>query len=660
MKYFPHIDGLRAVAVISVVLFHLDLRNFKGGFVGVDIFFVISGFLITSIIVKEIEETGEFSFKKFYIRRARRLLPSLFTVLTACIVVALLFYSSERLYEFGVELLFSAISAVNIHFWLDSGYFSTRADSKLLLHIWSLCVEEQFYLIWPLTIVVAYKFLRREFFILFCALAFFASLVLNIVLSKVGVGLIENQSSMPFYLMPFRIYEFLVGVFAVWAYRKIVINTFTREGFFWAGAIAIVLSIICYDSSMLFPYYTALLPCIGALLVILSGGSRSGKFLLENKAMIFVGIISYTLYLVHWPVIVFFKNYLLVELGNIEKGTALVVIVLITLFIFYYVEKPLRSSKNKYLVSNSKQLRIDSDRIFLLSILAVSIIILLSGYALISTSGLSGYKDELISRDVINEGKVRRYDLIRKGCSLSNFDSKVCRSKRETQVLILGNSHEPDGYNIFHRMFGRDESVNLIRFGGTNDCDLNSRWDLMIFRKTSKRKTCSERIATLMAPDFINSLDIVVYSSNRPFMPNKLKSWEILRDISRANTSVDILVLGTYFNTRRYCVEIANRFNSLEQCKHPEFVSYVGNKELEKIYNPEIVKASKFIYLDKFSALCTTGDLDSCPVSGNGEPMFYDQHHLSMGFSKFIGERFLKTYKNELKDAGFSVGTVAK
>ena len=142
MHYQPHIDGLRAVAVLSVIFFHLDINVVKGGYVGVDVFFVISGFLISSIIVRELSSTGSFNFFNFYVRRARRLLPALFTTLALSFVFAAVVFSSVQLTEFGSELIYSTFSLANFYHWWNSGYFDTAADSKLLLHMWSLSVEE--------------------------------------------------------------------------------------------------------------------------------------------------------------------------------------------------------------------------------------------------------------------------------------------------------------------------------------------------------------------------------------------------------------------------------------------------------------------------------------------------------------------------------------
>jgi len=659
MIYQPHIDGLRAVAVLSVILFHLDLKEFQGGYVGVDVFFVISGFLITSIISKELQQTGRFRFANFYVRRARRLLPALFAVLSVCSVVALFLYSSQRLYEYGVALIYSVFSAANFLFWLESGYFDTGADSKLLLHMWSLSVEEQFYLFWPLGLCLTYKFLSPKLIFVLGVAGFLLSLLANIILTNVEVDILVNQSEMMFYLMPFRVYEFLIGAFGVWLFNKVSSNHFLQEFLFLLGAGFIFWAMTQFTPSLAFPYYVALLPCVGTLCIILAKGSVLCKVLLENRVMVFIGLISYTLYLVHWPTIVFFKYFRLTELSFYDVVIVLLITAIVTLLIHYIVEKPLRRPNANTLVDSRRYFKNSPNRNFLFSCLGASLVLATVGSVFASTSGLYAHKHELISQEALQAGKSKRYDLIRKGCHFADLDSSKCDRGRALQVLIIGNSHEPDGYNIFHNMFGNDPSVNIIRFGGTNYCDVIEKDSGELFSPIKKRD-CSARVEKLNDLDFIQSIDVVVYSSNRPFMPNKLSTWKILRHISLHNSSVKLLVLGTYFNTERYCAEIANRFNDISQCINLDYVSYIGNNELEKIYNIEVVNASNFVYLDKFAALCTNNELESCPTSANGEPMFYDQHHLSMGFAEFIGSRFLQVYKTELEEAGFSVDSTPK
>ena len=226
-KYRSDIDGLRAIAVLAVLFFHLEIPYFGGGFVGVDIFFVISGFLITRLIKGEIDNTGSFDFKRFYVRRIRRLFPALFVTLLSTAIVSAFVFSPSHLERFGGALSSALLSVSNFYFWLESDYFDLSAILKPLLHTWSLSIEEQFYLIWPVSLFFLIKLKKKwvaPFVLLFATLV---SLYLNFVFADGNVQLINQYvpfledkinhgRSTIFFLMPFRIFEFAIGGLLVW------------------------------------------------------------------------------------------------------------------------------------------------------------------------------------------------------------------------------------------------------------------------------------------------------------------------------------------------------------------------------------------------------------------------------------------------------------
>jgi len=200
MHYQAHIDGLRAIAVLSVIFYHLDIAGFSGGFVGVDVFFVISGYLISGLILKEIENTGSFSFKHFYLRRARRLLPAFITTLALSSLLALGLFSSQALQAYGEEMLAALTSLANLYYWLNSGYFSPEADTRTLLHTWSLSVEEQFYLIWPLVLFLIYRAFGTATIPAALRILFLISLAMNIVFVVTELEWFPQQSGSIFFL----------------------------------------------------------------------------------------------------------------------------------------------------------------------------------------------------------------------------------------------------------------------------------------------------------------------------------------------------------------------------------------------------------------------------------------------------------------------------
>jgi peptidoglycan/LPS O-acetylase OafA/YrhL len=313
-RHQPHIDGLRAVAVVAVLLFHLDVGLFKGGFVGVDVFFVISGFLITRLIRDEIARTGSFRFGNFYARRVRRLAPALIATLALSTLAAVLLLSTGSLKGYGSELVASLLSLSNIHFWQQADYFDVSTKLKPLLHTWSLSVEEQFYLLWPALAVIAFTARLRRFAPwLFAAIAT-ASLAANFPFSRgfefePGSPLagLSNGKSTIFFLLPFRVFELGIGAMLLFVPRGGAPRKWLDDALFLAGMALIAISVLTFGDQMLFPTYWALAPCLGAALAIYAGGdARTGRAI-ANPLAVGIGTISYSLYLAHWPIIVFWS-----------------------------------------------------------------------------------------------------------------------------------------------------------------------------------------------------------------------------------------------------------------------------------------------------------------------------------------------------------------
>lgn len=331
-RYYPHVDGVRALAVCAVIAFHLGL-GLPGGFVGVDVFFVISGFLITGIIAGEIRSTGTFRFGNFYIRRVRRLFPALFTTLTLCLIVGATTLPPDRMKSLAGSIIASIFSLSNIYFWSQSGYFDVASSTKPLLHTWSLSVEEQFYLVWPASLFTA-ALLWRKGIAALVVVAGLGSFALNVAFPLVSrTSGAEVQSAM-FFLPFFRVFEFAIGAAALWWFRRPMRNWAFILGF---GAIGI--SLLAFDESTPFPSFAALLPCSGAALLILARDARLTSLLLENPVVVWIGKLSYSLYLVHWPVIVFWPYF---TDRAVPPFPALVLTVALACLLYYFVERPLR------------------------------------------------------------------------------------------------------------------------------------------------------------------------------------------------------------------------------------------------------------------------------------------------------------------------------
>jgi len=334
MQHRPEIDGLRAVAILPVVLFHAGVTAFSGGYVGVDVFFVISGFLITGLIKEELE-AGRFSILGFYNRRVRRILPALAFTAIGTSLAAFVFLLPSFLVDFSKSLVSVSTFVSNFYFWKASGYFENSAHLRPMLHTWSLAVEEQFYIFMPIAAFIVYRFLSQRWFLIFGAGAL-ASLALSIYATQVG-------PTANFFLLPTRAWELLLGaLLAALPVRRDA--GWISQGGSLAGLALIAWAVFAYDEATPFPGAAALPPCIGTAFAIYFADPRRtfvGR-LLTLKPMIAIGLISYSLYLVHWPIAVFWR-YLTLEAPSLW-GAAIIASVSIALaaFSWKFIEQPFR------------------------------------------------------------------------------------------------------------------------------------------------------------------------------------------------------------------------------------------------------------------------------------------------------------------------------
>ena len=308
MGYIPEVDGLRAIAVLSVLFFHLGIDSVSGGFVGVDIFFVISGFLISQIIVEQVERKN-FRFSNFYVRRARRILPVLIFVLVLNLVLSYFFLAPELFKNSADSTIASVLFSSNILFYFQSGYFDTEAYLKPLLHTWSLGVEEQFYLIWPLILFYTYKRFPTFVFI-FCFAGF-------VIISEMVA---QSNSDLAFFIIFYRVHEFMFGAALVAMIQHRTVNNNILEIINLSGLSLIIFSVLTFNESELtFPGLNSLIPCLGAAMCIYASPALYTNRLLNNYLVIKVGLISFSLYLIHWPLIVYFKYIFNIEVLNFAE-----------------------------------------------------------------------------------------------------------------------------------------------------------------------------------------------------------------------------------------------------------------------------------------------------------------------------------------------------
>jgi peptidoglycan/LPS O-acetylase OafA/YrhL len=331
-RYRPDIDGLRAVAVLAVVAFHAFPEAVHGGFVGVDIFFVISGFLITGIIARELE-ADKFSLATFYARRVRRIFPALIVVLCAVLVLGWLWMLPGPYAQLSSDVFASAAFSANFALWQQSGYFDVEAARKPLLHLWSLGIEEQFYLLWPLVLMLALR-LRLGLIWVACAGAV-ASFALN-------VALIDKYPVATFYLPFTRAWELFAGGALACAWSRIDHGEAASNLRAGAGAVMIAIAIVALDPTRAFPGWWAALPVAGSALVLSAPLAWGCRKLLATRPMVWVGLISYPLYLWHWPLLVFFALIKFAPLTLLERALIVLLSVWLAWATYRFIEIPFR------------------------------------------------------------------------------------------------------------------------------------------------------------------------------------------------------------------------------------------------------------------------------------------------------------------------------
>ena len=334
-SYRPDIDGLRALAVLSVFAFHLFPEACPGGFVGVDVFFVISGYLITRIIVSEAEDAG-FSFIRFYERRVRRIGPALAGLLIGASVGMAFLLTPDEYVKFANSAGAAALSVSNLYFWKHTGYFELGSNSLPLLHTWSLAVEEQFYLVFPALFVLGRR-LRLGWWTIFGSLV-----TLSLLLSLVET---PTDPTAAFYSPATRAWEFLLGSLALLTPR---LTRRKAELVALAGAALIVASLVLIDDGSPFPGWRALAPCLGATALICSGEAARLATPLRLPPVVFIGRISYSLYLWHWPIIVAARIFWGGRFSLVEALFVAVVAVVLAYLSWRFVEEPVRRRRTVF------------------------------------------------------------------------------------------------------------------------------------------------------------------------------------------------------------------------------------------------------------------------------------------------------------------------
>ncbi len=451
-KYRPDIDGLRAVAVLPVLFFHAQFPGFAGGYVGVDIFYVISGYLITSVIAKDVLR-GTFSFTSFYDRRIRRIFPALFGVLFFCIVAATILFTPNDFVTFAKSMIAMTFFASNIYLKRIArmdGYFDRTSESQVLLHTWSLSVEEQFYLFFPALLLLLAKWAKGRLagWLIFLATI---SFVINIWAT-------HYKPVSAFYLLIPRAWELLMGaLLAVKVFPQLNSRVW-REVAGLAGLALIACAVCLFNKDTSFPGVNALFPCLGAALVIYAGenGESSAKSVLSFGPLVFIGVISYSLYLWHWPLIVFARYFSAGDLTTFQKTVALLLSAVLAFISFEFVEGPFRGRESPF----------SRRQIFSLGF-AASMLSLAVGFTVYLHQGFPGRYNSA-TRQLVMENTERKEDF-QEVCGnwrtevRSMADIHFCTLGPDTsrKIMFWGDSHVQQLYPLIKQLHDSGKFADL-------------------------------------------------------------------------------------------------------------------------------------------------------------------------------------------------------
>ncbi len=641
--YREDIDWLRAIAVLSVVGFHWHVALFHGGYVGVDIFFVISGFLITRIIQAEIG-AGEFSFASFYERRIRRLLPALYLVVAATALPSFYFLLQSERHEFFKSVIAVATFSSNILFWRQTGYFGQAADEKLLLHTWSLSVEEQFYLVLPVLIWALFAWQRRAkrqapgrdgllcFGLGILALASFAF----------SQWLVTNSdTTSAFFLSPPRAWEFLVGSLIAAGKPGALHNVHLRRTVFSLGFALIAISVFTYRSSTVFPGLSALLPCMGAALFIWAGTGTQAPvrpFWSPLNITGFFGKISYSLYLWHLPVFIYARfSQTNLAISGYKKFLLFVFTVILSYASYRYVEQPFRRR------------RLFAKRSTLFAIAGCSTAaVILAGVAGVIEASRPDAGNPLSAYTNYNYPAVYRVG----ECftlDWSTFKEKACLAEEpgKTNVLVWGDSLAAH-YVYGLRMSLDAGRINLLQASGVGCLPtLDADFDIM--------QACRGMPAQIKKFIYENKPDVVVMSGDWPGHTKSMGFAGMIAELRRTiaalkSLGIGIVVVGPPVQFRGALPSMLLRAQARGVSPSVDELLEPGNFDLDKQMKDEFQNESGLTYVSVLDAVCPQRQ---CPVLlAGGVPLTWDSKHLTPEGSILIGQHIAKAVTQTLAQTG--------
>lgn len=631
--YKPQIDGLRALAVLSVIFYHLDLelfgtKIFEGGFIGVDIFFVISGYLITRIISNDLDQ-GKFKFSTFYKRRVRRILPALVLVKIITIPFFIYFYLPLELKNISLQILYSLGFLSNFYFWkLEKDYSLEGLDSPFL-HTWSLSVEEQFYIIFPLTLVL----LKRKF------AAYLIPIFIILIIGNLFASnfLSKHFPTFSFYMIIGRLWEFFLGSITFLIEKKNLnkkIDTSLSLFFSIIGLLLILISLFFFKQSWSHPSLITLFPLMGTILVLYFCDKRNFiSSFLSFKPLVGIGLLSYSLYLWHFPILSLMNLVNTNKIINFFEVKFLLITFIMSTVSYFIVEKKLRKKSTKF-------------RNVFFFVTGISMIILVTNFIIVKNNGIILKKNELLDN-------IKKVTTVDEKCkfnkSVNNFINDLkfyeqisyCKSKYGKAVLIVGDSHGRDMFNIFAKFSNQQFIIGLNQGGcrpGLKDCIYQNA---LKFIKNNKN-LIQKLIFTHRGAFFLTEKSENQNNSKWRLPIDEAQFNKTINYVEKLNKIYPLIFLGPH-------IEPGIVLNSIA-------IDDLVNKKLEKEYSHNInfdmeevdkiledkLKSLNIEYISKIKLIDFNFYNDFVV---DGKLTFYDTDHFTDKGHEYFGKKILKHEK---------------
>lgn len=657
-KYRKDIDGLRAIAVMLVVLYHFGFTQITGGFVGVDVFFVISGFLITQILAKQIEQKT-FSFKEFYIRRIKRLMPAMLVMVGVSLAVFSFILLPNDYVMFSRSIIWVSAYLANIFYWKEyGGYFAGDTQEAPILHTWSLAVEEQFYLVWPIALIISYKLLGKHKTVILSILGTIAFVALSEIATKMTIGA-------AYYLLPTRAYELMIGASLALAWHRLPnSNKWLTDLLSVVGLVAILYSAFTLTKYDSFPGLNALFSTIGAALLLYTnreglisvygndGNQGIVNKLISNKLFVFIGLISYSLYLWHWPMIVV-VNYLAIDMTLLSRSLLVLAAIFVAYLSYRFVETPFRLTKKP------------SGQIVRNAYVYPSILLICASLFIISNDGFKSRFSDDVNR--MDNALSTHSNELRKACHASLINARrtpneacvVGNTKAKIKGLLLGDSHANHNTG-FLDVIAKQEDVSIQDYT-LDRCP--PIIDLYWGKSEYKAKECKARNDLGKAYAISQGFDFVVLAASWPNeranmifdegKGNFISGEDVKRKLReqvektiayyQSHDMRVVVITDTPFivGNKPNCPLKKVLFNDALECTAKD----MRNDFLDNIFHELAASYDNLLVIEPRDTVCKEG---ICQLSLNGVPLYRDADHLNDVGSRELGKAFYDDYGKKI------------